>query len=588
YLLITCYLGCAFMILPARRKDKTIPWYDIVAAVLAFGIPLYFFLNAWKIVNVGWVPPSPLNFTLALILFILVLEGGRRAAGPIFAAICTIVGLYPVFAGHMPGVLFGFSYPFTSAIALQVFGSEGILGVPLKVMGDILIGFLVFAGIMIASGAGRFFLNLAMALFGRFRGGPAKVAVVSSGFFGSLSGGVIPNIVATGAITIPAMKRMGYSPEYVGAIEACASTGGMIMPPVMGAVAFVMAVLLGVPYATIIVAAAIPAILYYFGLLIQVDAYAARMGLKGLPREELPSLKTTLGQGWPFLATLVFLIWGLAYMRWPGGTAAFYAAGLMFVLSYCSRENMMTPKKILEACVTLGRLVTLTMAILLPVGVIIAGLTVTGTASAFASGVVMLGGGNLYLLLLLGVIACYVMGMAGLLVPAYIFLAISLAPAVINVGGLDPLAVHLFIVYYSLLALITPPVATAAFVGASMAGASPLRTAVTAMRLAIVIYFVPLFFLFSPALILQGAILDTLYLFVFCLVGITLIGGGLEGYALGVGRIPPLARPLLVLAGLLIAIPEWRTTIIGAGLAIAVIAIILSTRKRVIAEATSQ
>ncbi|MFC2003741.1 TRAP transporter permease [Chloroflexota bacterium] len=580
YLIIACYLSCVFLILPARPKDKAMPWYDLVAAALSFGIPFHFFLNAWNIVNLRWVPASPLNFALAIILCLLVLEAGRRAAGPIYLSICIIVGLYPLYAGHMPGILYGFSSPLDRTIALQVFGSEGLLGVPTKVMGDILIAFLIFAGILIATGAGRFFLNLALALLGRFRGGPAKVAVISSGFFGSLSGSILSNVAATGIITIPIMKRTGYPAHYAAAIEACASTGGGLMPPVMGAVAFVMCVFLAIDYAVVMVAAAIPAILYYFGLLMQTDAYAARVGLRGLPREEIPSFKATIKQGWPFLAVLAFLVWGLAYERWAA-MSAFYAAGLMVVLSFSNRETMMTPRRIIEACVIVGRLITQTLAILLPIGFIICGLVITGTGPAFTSGVISLAGGNVYLILLLGVIACYLMGMAGLIVPAYIFLALTLAPAVIEVGGLDPLAVHLFIIYYALLASITLPVAAAAFLGATIAGARPMKTALTAMRLGIVIYFIPFLFVFNPALILRGPILESLYLFALCLVGILLIAEGLEGYLLKVGRIPFWVRTLLVLAGFLIAFPTWTATIIGAAVAVLVIpmAIILKRRK---------
>ncbi|MFC2003425.1 TRAP transporter permease [Chloroflexota bacterium] len=583
YLLIACYLSSVFLIIPAHSKHKAIPWYDLVATALAFGIALYFFLHAWDIVNVGWCPASPLNTALALVLILLVLEAGRRVAGLIYAAVCMIVGFYPVFAGYMPGVLYGFGSSFRETVSLQAFGSEGLLGMPMKVMGDILIAFLIFAGIMIATGAGRFFLNLGLALMGRFRGGPAKVAVVSSGFFGSLSGSIFSNIVATGVITIPAMKRTGYSAHYAGAIEACASTGGGLMPPVMGAVAFVMCAFLSMDYAAVIVAASIPAILFYYGLLMQVDAYAGRIGLKGLPRDELPSLKTTLKEGWPFLVAIVFLVWGLAYQRW-GAMSAFYGAGLMFLLSFYRKETMMTPKRIIEAFVTVGRLITQTMAVLLPVGLIVAGLVVTGTAAAYTAAIIDLGRGNVYLILLLGVVACYIMGMAGLMVPAYIFLAVSLAPAVIAVAELNPLAVHLFIIYYTLLAAITLPVAPTAFLGAAIAGAPPMKTAVTAMRLGVVIYFIPFFFVFDPALVLQGSILHTLYLFALCLVGITLIASGMEGYLLKLGRVTLLARPFLVLAGFLIAFPEWKTTIIGAALAASVILIMSLTSKRKLVE----
>lgn len=583
YLLFGLFEASAFLILPMRKKDRGgIPWYDLVLAAVALGIPIYYFLNAYTIISVGWVPaPSTLVFASALVFCLLMLEGSRRMGGWVFFALCLFLGLYPLFADHMPGLLYGISYPFTHITSFCVFSGEGIVGMPGRVMGEILMGFLIFAGMLIASGAGDFFLNLAQGLMGRFRGGPAKVAVVSSGFFGSLSGSIISNVVATGSITIPAMKRLGYPAHYAAAVEACASTGGAFMPPVMGVIVFVMVYMTGIDYATIIVAAALPAILYYFGLLLQVDAYAAKVGLKGLPREELPSLKTTLKEGWPFVAVLAFLVWGLLYMRWSWSTP-YYAAGLLFVLSFSSKKTMLTPRRLIDAFVTMGRMIAQTMALVLPFAFILAGLVLTGTSPAFTSGLVAFGGGNIALILAIGVVACYILGIMGMDIAAYIFLSVSMAPALIQAGNLNTLAVHLFIVYYAMLAAITPPVAIAAFVGAAVAGASPMKTGLTAMRLGVVIYFIPFFFLFNPALLLQGTTpLEVIPLFILCLLGIIFIAGGLEGHLLRIGRLELWARPLLVVAGLLIAYPAWMLTIIGAALAAAVIAIISIRRKAV-------
>ena len=583
YLIFGLFEACVFFILPLRKKDRgRLPWYDLVLAAVALGIPIYFYLNVFEITQVGWYPPpSPFIFALALIYCLVILEGSRRMGGWVFFALCLFLWLYPLFAEHMPGLLYGLSYSFDHITGFCTFGGDGIIGMPGRVMGDILIGFLIFAGMLIASGAGNFFLNLALALLGRFRGGPAKVAVVSSGFFGSLSGSIISNVVATGSITIPAMKRMGYPAHYAAAVEACASTGGTFMPPVMGVIVFVMVYMTGIDYTTIIVAAAIPAILYYLGLLLQVDAYAAKAGLKGLPREQIPSLKTTLKEGWPFVAVLIFLVWGLLYMRWSWSTP-YYAAGLLFVLSFCSKKTMLTPRKLIDAFVIMGKMIAQTMALVLPFAFILAGLVLTGVAPAFTSGLVAFGGGNIVLILAIGVVSCYILGIMGMDIAAYIFLSVSMAPALIAVGGLNELAVHLFIVYYAMLAAITPPVAIAAFVAAAIAGASPMKTGMTAMRLGVVIYFIPLFFIFHPVLILQeGSAFETVYLFILCLLGIVFIAGGMEGHLLRIGRLKLWERPLLVIAGLLIAYPGWIYTIIGAVLAAAVIAIIFMRRKAV-------
>jgi len=424
-------------------------------------------------------------------------------------------------------------------------------------------------------------LNLAYGLLGKYRGGPAKVAVVASGFFGSVSGSAISNVVATGSITIPAMKKIGYPPHYAGAIEACASTGGILMPPIMGAVAFVAATILNMSYANIVVAAAIPAILYYFGLIMQADSFAAKTKIRGLDRENIPSIKRTLRQGWPFIAVFVFLLWGLLYMGWEE-TTPFYASGLLILLSFTSRETLMTPRRIMKAIVEVGKIITQTMAVLLPMGIIVGALTFTGMSGAFTAGLVHVGGGNVFLILLMGIAACYILGMAGLIIPAYIFLAITLGPALVTIGNLNVVAVHLMIIYYAMLSLITPPVCLAAFVGGAIAGASPMKTGWQAMKLGVVIYFIPIFFLFNPALVLQGpSYLESFYLFVLCLIGIVLIAGGIEGYLIRFGELRPWARIPLILAGLSIAFPEWISTIAGFGLAAIVVSAITLTRRRI-------
>jgi TRAP transporter 4TM/12TM fusion protein len=558
-LFIGLFIAGAFLILPARKKDKgKLPWYDFLLAFLTLGVCLYFYSNSEKMMLYGWS-----HIPLGIVLAILVLEAGRRAGGWVYLIVTAFFGLYPLFAAYMPGILGGISRDLTFLVKSSVFYEEGLMGIPTKVAAQIIIGFLVFAGVLIASGAGAFFLNLANGLLGRYRGGPAKVAVLSSAFFGSLSGSVMSNVIATGSVTIPTMKRIGYPPHYAGAIEACASTGGVLMPPVMGAVAFIMCEIIGMDYSRVIVAALIPSVLYYFGLLMQVDAYAVRVELRGIPREEVPSLRKTFKEGWHFIAVLVFLLWGLLYMRWSY-LSPWYASALMFLLSFVRKETMMTPRRTLEALATIGRLVAQTAALILPIGFIYCGLNITGVAGAFTAGLVTLGGGNIFLILLLGVAACYIMGMAGIVTAAYIFLAVTLAPAAIKLAGLNIMAVHLFIIYYAMLAGITPPVAGAAFIGASIAGSNPMKTAFQSMRLGIVIYFIPFFFVFNPSLVLQGSLLEALYLMALCLVGITLIAAGCEGYLLKVGKVESWGRIPLVIAGILIGFPEWKTTIAGA------------------------
>ncbi|MCJ8499958.1 TRAP transporter permease [Desulfatitalea alkaliphila] len=574
WLFIGIFSAATFIYLPARKRSGPPPWYDLLLAAVSLGICFYFFLNSRDMILMGWS-----NIPLGIVIWVLMMETARRAGGIPFFLVVLLLGMYPLAADSFPGLLRGINYTFDSTMESHIFRSEGMMGITTKIVAEIILGFLVFAGVLLATGAGDFFIDLANSIFGKFRGGPAKVSVVASGFFGSLSGSVFSNIVGTGSITIRTMKKTGFPPHYAGAIESCASTGGTLMPPVMGAIAFVMAVTVGVEYRVIMVSAIIPSFLFYLGLLLQVDAYAAKTDLQGLPKEEIPSMWSVLRKGWPFLTVLIFLIWGLLVMRWEY-LAPWYASLLMIGLSFLNRNTWMTPAKLFATIRRIGELITQTAALILPVAFVVSALTITGVTGSMTSGLLALGGGNMFLILLLGIIACYIMGMAGLMIVAYIFLAVTLAPAIIAIGDLNPIAVHLFIVYYAMLAGITPPVAAAAFLGAAIAGAAPMKTAMTAMRLGIVIYFVPFFFIFQPALVLQGNLWLLTYVLPSCILGIMLICAGSEGYLLGVGKVPFWMRLPLVGAGFLLSFPTPRITVVGLVLsAILVVALLLYHRK---------
>jgi TRAP transporter 4TM/12TM fusion protein len=581
YLLIAFYSSNVFLLIPARKKHDKIPWYDLMATFVTFLVAIYFFLNASEITNIGWrTPPTSVQFILGLFLSLAILESGRRVAGNIYLAVCVFFSIYPIFASHMPGIFFGTSLSFSDTVGTHVFTSEGVLGLPAQIMGDIIIGFLLFAAVLIASGAGEFFIKFALSTFGRFRGGPAKVSCMSSALFGTVSGSAVSNVVADGSITIPTMIGVGFPPARAAAIEACASTGGVLMPPVMGAVAFVMAGFLGITYREVCIAAAIPAVLYYYGLLTQIDAYSAASGLKGLAPNNIPSFKGTIKSGWPYLAIMAFLAWGLLYMEWEMYTP-WYASALMFFLSFLRKETMMTPEKVIGTIATAGQIITTTMAAMMPIGFIIAGLTVTGSAASFTSGIVSLGGGNLFLILILGAVASYILGMAGMFVSAYIFLAVTLAPAIIQVGHLNTIAVHLFILYWAMLSCITPPVAMAVFVAAAIGRTSPMKTGFNALRLAIVTYFIPFFFIYNPALVLQGDWLQSAYLFALALIGITFISAGMESYLWMFGKIRFWARPPLVIGGFLIVLPEIYSTVAGfVFILLTVVAVKMTSRKQ--------
>ncbi|MEE9583519.1 MAG: TRAP transporter fused permease subunit, partial [Dehalococcoidales bacterium] len=546
YLLFAALVPITLLWLPLRKKDRyTIPWYDYLWAGLVLAAFVYFAVKFWVISRVGWAPPpNAFVLVLAIIVFTACVENGRRMVSPIFAGLGLVIFSYPLFAESMPGVLWGKSFAIDDLLAQFAFTTLGLMGVPARVLGEIIIAFLMFAGMMIASGAAHFFINFSLALLGKTRGGPAKVAVFASALFGSISGSPKANIASTGAITIPAMKRTGYPPHYAAAVEAVASNGGVIMPPIMGGLAFVMSIITEVPYAQIIIAAFIPAVLYFWGCFVQVDGYAGKIGLRGLSRAEMPNLWQTLRGGWPVALALAFLVFGLVYMRW-GVVAPVYAAALIFILSFRSRQTMMTPRRMVYALVTIGHLFVLITCIMTSVALVIIGIQASGAMISLT--VAIVGGQySLPVVLLIVTVVCYVFGMIGVAMPIYIILAVTFIPGLVAATGLNFMAMHLFIIYLINMQSITPPVASDAFFAATVAGARPMRTAWTSMRIGVVLLFIPFFFLFSPALVLEGPILESVYLFAQALVGIWILGSGLEGYMAKVGRLSGWSRPLLV------------------------------------------
>jgi len=381
-------------------------------------------------------------------------------------------------------------------------------------------------------------------------------------------------VVSTGSVTIPSMKRAGFPAHYAGALEACASTGGMLMPPVMGAVAFIMADFTATEYAVIVVAAVIPSLLYYFGLYCHVDSYAAKAGLAGLPRSELPSITKTLKDGWPFVVVLLFLIWGLVIMRWERLTP-FYASGLLIVLTFVKQSMRLKLRQWPDVIFEITKLLSQTMALLLPTSFILGGMMGTGLAPVITTELMRLGGDNVALVLAIGVLICIIFGMMGMLVAAYLMLALTLAPALEKLAGLDTIAVHLFIAYYSMLAAITPPIALAAFIASRISDSDPMKTSWHAARMGIVLYFIPFFFLFEPALIFRGPLYETAIWLIFNIIAVVVIAGASEGRLFGYGLLRGWARAVLFASALLIGFPEWRTTLAGC----IIVAVVLFLRK---------
>lgn len=566
YYLIGIFLAAAFIAFPAwKGAGQRVPWYDWVLAPGALICCGYLGYHGLTMIQMGWEFEAPAEATvLSGILLVLILEGVRRCGGWPLLMVALFFGTYPLYADSMPGFLWGNQYTLPEIIRAHVIGVESVIGIPMQVVAQLVIGFVVFGAALTSTGGGEFFMRFATALMGRSRGGPAKVSVLSSGILGSLSGSVISNILTTGPITIPTMKKTGYPAHYAGAVEACASTGGTLMPPVMGAVAFIMASFLGVPYAEIMIAAFLPALLFYLALIFQVDIYAAKRGLKGLPPEEIPSLWDTLKDGWPYLLALFMLIYMLLVMRLEA-YAPYYATVVLLGISMFKPKYRMNLRRALAFMQELTTSVANLVAILAGIGLVVGGLSYTGVAGAFSRELLLYADGSIPLMLAAGAITSFVLGMGMTVSACYIFLSILLAPALVN-AGLNPLASHLFILYWGMMSYITPPVALAAITAAGVAGSNAGRTGLYAMRLGAILFVLPFLFVINPSLILQGELPRILTSAFTAITAIWLVASAMEGYLYRIGVLSWPARAVTLVAGGMLIYPELISDLLGFGL----------------------
>lgn len=579
YILAGIFLALAFLVFPLRRA-KGPGWPDWALFALALITSVYFVWTAETSLEMGWEYAAPDEARyVSIVLYLLILEATRRAGGLVLFLIVLAFSLYPTVADVMPDPLSGFASPFWDLAAYHMISSESSFGIPMRAFGNLVIGFIVFGAVLQQTGGGKFFNDLALALVGRFRGGAAKVAIFASGFMGSMSGSVISNVLTTGAVSIPAMKRTGFSARHAAATEACASTGGVLMPPIMGATAFVMASFLSRPYIEIAIAAAIPSILFYFGLFAQIDAYSAKKGLKGLKKDEVPAMRDAGREGWPYL--LVFGLLIFLMVAWRMDTLApFYATALLLVINQLLKRYRFTPKTAVDLVVGVGRALAELTAVLLGVGLIVGAFSATGLAGTLVNELIFIAGDSVFALLLMGAVTAFVFGMGMTVTACYIFLAVVLAPA-LEQAGLNQLAVHLFILYWGMVSYITPPVALGAFAAATIAGAGPMKAGLEAMRLGGVIYVAPFFFVLNPALVGEAPAWEVALTLATALIGIWFISGAMQGHVslvggLGKGLIGAAMRVALGLGGLLLALPgggetglsHAALTAIGAAVAI--------------------
>jgi len=550
YALLALLAPWAFITFPSKA------WLDWPLAILFIGILAGFFATAEQALDEAWEFAAPDYAVYAsLALWLMLLEALRRAAGWPLCLIAGAFSILPVVTEFMPGPLNGLPSSWAETASYHLLSIESVFGLPFRAFADLVIGFVVFGVVLQFTGGGQFFLNLAFAILGRQRGGPAKVAIVSSGLMGSMSGSVVTNVLTTGQLTIPAMRKSGMAREVAGGVEACASTGGVLLPPIMGSTAFVMATLLDIAYIDVAAAAALPAFLYFASLYLQIDAYAGRENVVGLAEEDIPSLGKTIAEGWFYLGAFALLIFLLIFLQ-QESIAPYYATAALLLLNQFSPEHRLDWKGAVDLMYGVGKLLIELVVVLAGVGLIVGSLSLTGLSGTLVNDLLSMAGDDIGLLLLMGAVTSFVLGIGMTVTAAYIFLAVVLAPALVS-QNLDPLSVHLFILYWAMLSYITPPVALGAYAAASIAEANPLKTGFAAMRLGSVIYIIPFIFVLDVAFILQGSWHQSAQVFAEAILGVWLICAGLQGYLAGLGRLDTtLVRALMSVGGLLIALPQ--------------------------------
>jgi TRAP transporter 4TM/12TM fusion protein len=554
-------LGLAHFAIARGQRQNRLPWYDGILILAAAGSAVYIGVNLEELQFRAGALYTWGDLIVGVVGTGLVLELARRTAGPALTVIAGLFLAYAFAGPWLPGVLYhrGFDPGF---VFTYVFSDQGIFGITLEVSSTFIIMFTAFAAFLTTSGAGDYVNDLAVALVGWARGGPAKVAVLSGALFGSISGSSVANVVASGAITIPMMRRVGYDSATAGAIEATSSTGGQITPPVMGAGAFIMAEVTGVPYSRIALAAVIPCLLFYVACYTHCDLHAVRHGVRGIPRAELPRLGPLLGRLY-LLLPVAILVWAFA-----AGYSGFRAATLGILacvaVTWLGPARRMGPRALVAALDRAARDSVQLVAVCAAAGIVVGVIALTGIGGRFASLVLALGGESQLLALMFAMVIVVILGMGMPTTAAYAVAAAVVAPGLIRLD-VPLLVAHMFIFYFAVLSAITPPVAVASFAAAAMAQADPWRTSRIALKLGLATFIVPFMFLQSPALLGQGAWSEVGRVLATALLGVFLLASSTEGWLNGPLR--RLLRAALFAAALLLIVPEPITDLVGLGLA---------------------
>ncbi len=549
-------LPLVYLAVPAQRgqkRSRNIPWYDVLAAMTGFIAAAYIAIRYPVLANLTTQRPLD-GIIVGAVFLVLLIEGLRRTVGIVLPLV--VIGFFILaLVGHqIPGSLQGSFVPPDKLVYYLAWDSSGVLGVSMRIVTTVVIAFVLFGQALNSSGGSGFFTGIATAVMGRYRGGPAKIAVMASTLFGSISGSAVSNVLTTGVVTIPLMKRAGYPPHLAGAVEAVASTGGQLMPPVMGAAAFLMAEYLSIPYTQVVIAAIIPSLLYYLALFMQADLEAASRGISRIEESLIPKVRPLLKVGWYFPLPFALLVVAMFWWNDLPEKAALKAVALIivcgFLLGYQGKR--MNVSDLIEALKQTGLAVLEIIMIGAAAGMVIGTLYISGLSFGITLALTQLAGGNLILLLLMTAIVCIVLGMGMPTIGVYVLLATMAAPALVEFG-IKPMAAHMFVLYFGMMSMITPPVALAAFAASTLSGADPMRTGFSAMRFGWLAFVIPFMFVFSPTLLMQGTPLLIAFNFITALIGTCLISMAVVGYFFR--RLGPVNRLFFAAAGLAAIFP---------------------------------
>jgi TRAP transporter 4TM/12TM fusion protein len=575
-LFLALTLCATFLVVPegvAGHRDR-VPWYDCLAAVGGLVVGLYVFINYPRFANsLGEIHVD--RVIMGCLAVVLLSEATRRLTGWSLAIIAACFLFYALFAYLFPGPFYGRGWSVNRIATYLYLDRNGIFGQSLEVASGIVLVFILFGQTLYAVGGAAFLTDFSLALMGRFRGGPAKMAIVSSSLFGTISGSAVANVVVDGTMTIPMMKKSGYPPPVAAAVEATASTGGQIMPPVMGAAAFLIAEYLQIPYTEVALRALVPAVLFYLALFVQVDLLAGRQGLRAIPKEELPRLGHVMRQSAGFLVPLIVLITFLFFIPRRAEQAGLLAVAASLIVGFLTPGIRLGPRQLLDILADTGRGLLDIAVITGLAGVVIGVLSLTSLDFSLTFTLLTVAQSSIILLLVLTAIVNMVLGLSLPTTAVYILLAVLVGPALTQ-AGIVPIAAHLFIFYFGMLSTITPPVCLAAYTAASLAKADPMKTGWESMRLAILAYIVPFIFALSPTLLLIGPWHEVTLSIITAIIGAALLGVGLVGYLFH--PVGGLRRILFLIAAIGLLVPvvntgkfaalTWASNGIGLGLAI--------------------